>query len=297
MMQCERCGASNQPQSRFCVSCGSPMLPSSPGTGSKPAAAPQQAAQPPAAPYHRPPVQPQYPQGASQAPAWSPAQPSPYPAPQPHHYPTGPAVALQGPPSQSLPFAETAAPPSQEDFQRIHAARQAALGAYPHPGSGSMPAANYAPTAPPPRYPGAQPDPSPYPQATAAMPGVAQDPLEVPEGAPRILCGFLVTYEGDPMGAFWPIHQGRNLVGRDGAPIPLDIRIGHPTTSSRHAVLRAAALPGRIKLEDLGSTNGTFVNDARLSQGQPVELKDGDRVRFGLFACVVKIVDTMPRAG
>lgn len=274
MMPCERCGASNQPQSRFCVSCGSPM----------PAA--QQPAPRGPGPAHSPPPGPQQ-WSRPAAPHYAPGHPS---QPAIHHQP---APSPQGPPSSGLPFAETAAPPSRDEHNQVHRARQAALGggaapahgygqpAYPGHGSGSMPAPAY-PTNPP--APGAQP------QATAAMPGVAQDPALVAEGAPRILSGFLVSYEGEPLGTFWPIYQGRNVIGREGAPIHLDIRIAHPTTSSRHAVLMASALPGRVKLEDLGSTNGTFVNDARLGQGQPVELSDGDRVRLGLFSAVVKIV-------
>jgi hypothetical protein len=122
------------------------------------------------------------------------------------------------------------------------------------------------------------------------MPGVSQDPSTVPEGAPRILAGFIVSFEGNPLGTYWPVFQGRNVLGREGAPLELDIRINHPTTSSRHAVILASALPGRIKIEDAGSTNGTFVNDMRLTPGEPTEVRDGDRVRFGLFPTVVKVV-------
>jgi serine/threonine protein kinase len=49
--------------------------------------------------------------------------------------------------------------------------------------------------------------------------------------------------------------------------------------SRRHARLLARA--GTWLLEDLGSTNGTFVNEAALTAGQPVQLRDGDRIRFG----------------
>jgi hypothetical protein len=161
-------------------------------------------------------------------------------------------------------------------------ARDAAVQGHGSGGYAAQQAPYPVPTNPPPH--------GQHPQATAAMPGVSQDPESVPAGAPRILCGFIVSYEGNPLGISWPVHQGRNVVGREGAPLDLDIRIAHPTTSSRHAVLLASALPGRIKIEDAGSTNGTFVNDARLSPGQPVEVSDGDRVRFGLFPAVVKIV-------
>ncbi len=47
--------------------------------------------------------------------------------------------------------------------------------------------------------------------------------------------------------------------------------------SRRHAALRPTG--GRIELEDLGSTNGTFVNRKRVSGAQP--LRTGDRVQLG----------------
>jgi pSer/pThr/pTyr-binding forkhead associated (FHA) protein len=120
----------------------------------------------------------------------------------------------------------------------------------------------------------------------SAKPGI--DPESVPRGAPRILAGFLVSYV-DARGVHWPIFQGSNTVGRrgnDGVDVPID----DATTSSRHACLLASACPGRIKLEDLGSTNGTFVGPTRLVAGQRRELSDGDQVRFGGFSVIVKII-------
>ena len=55
-------------------------------------------------------------------------------------------------------------------------------------------------------------------------------------------------------------------------------------------VLLASATPGRVVVEDTSSTNGTFVNDNALAPGQRWELRDGDRVRFGLFNATIKIV-------
>jgi hypothetical protein len=107
---------------------------------------------------------------------------------------------------------------------------------------------------------------------------------------PRILVGFLVSYENVEIGQYWPIHQGRSVLGRQGAATGLDIEIAHPTTSSLHAVLLAQAKPGRIVVEDSGSTNGTFVNGNALSPGQRWELRDGDQLRFGLFKTIVKVI-------
>jgi FHA domain len=47
--------------------------------------------------------------------------------------------------------------------------------------------------------------------------------------------------------------------------------------SRRHAAFRPAG--GRVEVEDLGSTNGTFVNDNRITG--PTALSSGDKVRIG----------------
>jgi pSer/pThr/pTyr-binding forkhead associated (FHA) protein len=112
----------------------------------------------------------------------------------------------------------------------------------------------------------------------------------VDPNAPQVLAGFLVSYEGNDTGVFWPIYQGQNIVGRQGAAPGLAVEIDHPTTSSRHAVLLASARPARIKVEDLGSTNGTFVSDQPLERGRKHELRDGDAIRFGGFTAIIKIV-------
>ena len=39
---------------------------------------------------------------------------------------------------------------------------------------------------------------------------------------------------------------------------------------------------GRYFIEDLNSTNGTFLNDVELEYHQPQELNRNDRVRFGV---------------
>ncbi len=137
--------------------------------------------------------------------------------------------------------------------------------------------------------------PAPVPRGTgrpgAPLPRPARDlAADFPLEGPRTLVGFLVSYESVDVGQYWPVHQGRNVLGRQGAATGLDIEISHPTTSSLHAVLLANARPGRVLVEDTGSTNGTFVNDNVLAPGQRWELRDGDRVRFGLFDTVIKIV-------
>ena len=100
----------------------------------------------------------------------------------------------------------------------------------------------------------------------------------------------MVSFDQSELGVFWPIYQGQNALGRKGASAGLDIEVDSPTTSSRHATIYASARPGRVKLEDNGSTNGTFLNDAPIERGKKYELKDNDVLRFGGFNVTVKIV-------
>ena len=53
------------------------------------------------------------------------------------------------------------------------------------------------------------------------------------------------------------------------------------SVSRRHAKLQRRS--GQLYLvEDLGTTNGTFVNGERIAPGEPVEVRSGDLLRFGL---------------
>jgi len=112
----------------------------------------------------------------------------------------------------------------------------------------------------------------------------------VEAGAIRVLAGFLVSYDQSELGVFWPLYQGQNVLGRKGASAGLDIEIDSPTTSSRHGVVYASARPGRLKVEDVGSTNGTFLNEAPIERGKKFELRDNDTLRFGGFSVTVKII-------
>jgi pSer/pThr/pTyr-binding forkhead associated (FHA) protein len=126
----------------------------------------------------------------------------------------------------------------------------------------------------------------------SAPPPVAVSPSAAPsaDASLRVLAGFLVSYEATELGVFWPIYQGQNVVGRKGAAPGLDIEIDHPTTSSRHAVIHATARPGKLKVEDPASTNGTFVGENMIEKNKPYELRDGESVRFGGFNVIVKII-------
>jgi predicted component of type VI protein secretion system len=85
------------------------------------------------------------------------------------------------------------------------------------------------------------------------------------------------------------IDPGRAHLGRgerigltDGATVGRSagngVRIEEDSISSRHAAFQLER--GRWWLEDLGSTNGSFINERRITGRTP--LRDGDLVQIGL---------------
>lgn len=58
--------------------------------------------------------------------------------------------------------------------------------------------------------------------------------------------------------------------------------------SRRHASLYSQAST-ILLVEELGATNGTFVNETRLRAGVPAPVGDGDKVRFGLVTLELEI--------
>ena len=69
--------------------------------------------------------------------------------------------------------------------------------------------------------------------------------------------------------------------------------IDAPGVSRRHA--RITLGPASMLLTDLGSKNGTFLNDTAIVG--PTPIADGDRVRFGTVGFVVRAagIETLTR--
>jgi hypothetical protein len=223
----------------------------------------------------------------------APAAPAPYGAPPPQ----APAPSAYGAPPPNPPFAS---PPA------------GAPAAQP-PGYGMGPAAGYPPAprynspqplgyTPPPAFPPASPvqpppaqayqapAPAPAPLPAAGAPAGAAPGAQSGTTGAKVLRGFLVSYQSTAGGDFWPLHTGRPIIGRSNSGEALDIPLADATISSRHAVLNIDATTGSVQVEDTGSTNGTFVNDEHVGFNGRRELKDGDRVRFGGFTTIIKII-------
>ena len=98
-----------------------------------------------------------------------------------------------------------------------------------------------------------------------------------PEGAPWVLRFISGKYQG---GEF-PLRPNREiLIGRSS---DLDMVLVEDMVSRKHAKI---VTDGKVvTIQDLGSTNGTFVNGEKIRQ---VQLKDGDRILVG--TSIIKLV-------
>jgi hypothetical protein len=90
------------------------------------------------------------------------------------------------------------------------------------------------------------------------------------EGHPQLV---VERAPGHRSGLAYDIGEGAIMGRGDSA----EIRLDDPFASSRHA--RLLLQGGVVVLEDLGSTNGTYLNEELLQGPQP--LHGGDRIRIG----------------
>jgi Inner membrane component of T3SS, cytoplasmic domain len=131
---------------------------------------------------------------------------------------------------------------------------------------------------------------APPPQAVQAAPVMAA-PMPSPQGGGKMKTmaidvgggavmvsgqagsGWLVPLDGPQTGELFALTAGRCVVGT--AP-DCNVVVRDPSISGRHAEFSVAGRGYRV--QDLGSTNGTYVNDKRVTQE---DLIDGDTVRLG----------------
>ena len=92
----------------------------------------------------------------------------------------------------------------------------------------------------------------------------------------------LVSKRGD-----WLLAEGSNLVGREH---DCAVRIDSPSVSRHHA--RILVIQGEATVEDLGSKNGTYVNEEAVKT--PVALEDRVEIRVGSVKMTYRIVGALP---
>jgi hypothetical protein len=105
--------------------------------------------------------------------------------------------------------------------------------------------------------------------ATGIYPAARGAPEHDPEFEPRLL---VERAPGHESGIAYDLMDGATLGRGD-----VEIRLEDPFASSRHARISREGFV--IVIEDLGSTNGTYLNEQPLSGPQP--LHPGDRIRIG----------------
>jgi len=120
--------------------------------------------------------------------------------------------------------------------------------------------------------PGARPDERarPAPDATGLHSASAVGGAHIAQRTPRLV---VERAPGHEAGMIYDLDS-RLVLGRgDNA----EIRIEDPFASARHALIYEQG--NAVVIEDLGSTNGTYLNEELLQTPRP--LHPGDRVRIG----------------
>lgn len=86
----------------------------------------------------------------------------------------------------------------------------------------------------------------------------------------------LILIRGNPQGHRFFITADEMIIGRDPTA---DISIPEPSISRKHAkVIREGAV---VKIEDLGSSNGTAINGKKLESGNVAKLAKEDMIKVG----------------
>jgi len=114
----------------------------------------------------------------------------------------------------------------------------------------------------------------------AAPAAPAGEPARLPADAkPK-----LVVIRGQRMQVEYPLYEGDNYLGRaDEKAVDIDLEDQEPPdrvwSSRQHALITYEN--GQLTLEDLNSTNGTFVNRMRVHPGQKRPLHVNDVIQIG----------------
>jgi hypothetical protein len=101
----------------------------------------------------------------------------------------------------------------------------------------------------------------------------SQPGVSAPTTPPSKPGAELVVINGGSPGASFPLAKDRVIIGRMGES---DVVLDDPGASRRHAEVRRR--DGEFVITDLGSTNGTMVNEARIGERT---LEEGDRITIG----------------
>lgn len=135
--------------------------------------------------------------------------------------------------------------------------------------------------------------PAPAPVAPApvpAAPAVAPTKGAIPPGSTV----KLAVRRGQRVGVEYNVFPDFNYIGRaDDKPVDIDLEDQEPPDrvwcSRQHAVLHYDDTTGILTIEDLNSSNGTYVNRNKVYPGTKQPLQIGDVVQIGTIHLMVKV--------
>lgn len=167
---------------------------------------------------------------------------------------------------EAVPVAAEAAPPMAQVVEPV------AFEAAPMAEAVATPVAEAAAA-----EPVAAPAAEAAPAGEAAVAGQSVPPGSQPK---------LVVRRGLKIGVEFPIYAEYNYIGRaDEKPVDVDLEDQEPPDrvwcSRQHAVIHYDEAAGVITVEDLNSSNGTYVNRNRVYPGQKKQLMINDTVQIG----------------
>ncbi len=114
------------------------------------------------------------------------------------------------------------------------------------------------------------------------------EPTMLGQGRPT---AALVVRQGAQAGMSFPLTGNQAIIGREEG---LEVILQDAESSRRHT--RITWQGGQFIIEDMGSTNGTFVNGVQITT--PQLLNPGDSIGIGQTALVFQVTGgTPPRAG
>jgi hypothetical protein len=111
---------------------------------------------------------------------------------------------------------------------------------------------------------------APPPADATAMHQASDGFAPEPDGHPRLV---VARAPGHESGSTYDLGGGDVTLGRG----DVEIQLEDPFASSHHARIQGQG--GAMVIEDLGSTNGTYLNEEPLQGPRP--LHPGDRIRIG----------------
>ncbi len=197
------------------------------------------------------------------------------------------ATPVEGIPVEGVPVEAT--PIEAVAVAEVEAAPMVQVEPEPAPEPPPAPAPEPVVQAPPAPLPAAPPA-APAAPATvqgAPPPAPAPAPSVPPVGDGKLPAGAqprLVVMRGLKRNVEYPIYEGQNFIGRaDEKPVDIDLEDQEPPdriwSSRQHALIIFEN--GTLTIEDLNSSNGTFLNRNKIYPAQPQQLKPNDVIQIG----------------